>query len=285
MNLVEEWMKEEQRLYGFRVKSQSLFPVKAVGYGTGPERDVRTAGRCGVFLSGADDQMSLCRVAVAILLCGPVSIALCPYPIPTPNNLYFHNDEVFTGKVLSARDTRGSAGYDSGVTYELSVTRWFKGRRTPGAKVFTERNSGAEYLDVGKSYLIFASNRRGRNVIGCGDTRVMPALEAIRELEKLANPRPEGEITVEVFNCDHVQPSCLLQNASVILSGRNGKQHTQLTGPNDRVRFKLPVGRYRVRVTGADKEKFEPHFLGLEFDEIQLSPGQEAAVAFVRKGS
>jgi hypothetical protein len=60
---------------------------------------------------------------------------------------------VVEAKVISSRDTFEDD--EPGVVYRINIEHWFKGKSQTVISVFSERDSGGFYLNVGTDYLLF----------------------------------------------------------------------------------------------------------------------------------
>ena len=210
--------------------------------------------------------------------------SLCPEPAPRPCTLFFHSEAVFIGTVIHAHEQQGDKRHDDGVRYIIRVSKWFKGKLKRQAIVFTERNSGGEYLDIGKEYLIFASkgDKAHALVIGCRQTFTgeQQAI-AIKELAALANAGPSGVISGGVYESS---------NLASPIAGVTGRITSPVakfvfkTDKNGRFLQTVPAGAYRVKVNEGTKQKFEAYFISLDNPEsIRISAGQCVDLAFVKR--
>jgi hypothetical protein len=89
------------------------------------------------------------------------------YHIPLDKE-FAESDLVFIGRVLSERQTpnpprpaHSAAVFDPGHTYTVEVTEVFRGTPRRRTELFAEYNSGQFPMDIGKTYLVFASARGG----------------------------------------------------------------------------------------------------------------------------
>jgi hypothetical protein len=117
------------------------------------------------------------------------------YHIPLEKE-FAQSDLVFVGRVLSERQTpnppqpRDSAVvFDPGHTYTVEVTEVFRGSRRKRVELFAEYNSGQFPMDIGKTYLVFASARGGLlSASPCGSAgEVNDRRREIAQVRKLAS--------------------------------------------------------------------------------------------------
>jgi len=116
------------------------------------------------------------------------------YHIPLEKE-FAESDLVFIGRVLSERQTpvppqpRYSAVVlDPGHTYTVEVTEVFRGTRQKRVELFAEYNSGQFPMDIGKTYLVFASAREGLlSASPCGSAgEVKDRVREIAQVRELA---------------------------------------------------------------------------------------------------
>jgi hypothetical protein len=225
--------------------------------------------------------MTAVRHVFAALILAVTGYALCPYPDPTPNALYFHSDAVFTGMVMAETEAQRSRNFDSGVFYSVMVTTWIKGHGPQRVRVFTERNSGGEYLKAGKHYLLFArhGDRTHPLVIACRRSIQEPSATVSAELAALKTAKPSGSISGEVSGLE--TPGGGIAGATVVIRGE-AHEYNIKTDANGRFRADVPSGRYRIHVQ-YQEQAFEPYLLSLDSAQLKLRAGQNAYVTFVRK--
>jgi Carboxypeptidase regulatory-like domain len=164
---------------------------------------------------------------------------------------FFESDAVFVGTVTSVRYwPEGLQGSDPGLSYALKVRRVYRGPATPIIRVFSERNSGGYYLDVGSTYLLFASESRGQLEIGCGgNSGKLPQAQAtVDQLEELVRGLKHakgGDIGGRVIGKDDDKP---VAGIPVVVKGA-GKSYRGRTGPDGWFHIRVPAGEYSVVVS------------------------------------
>jgi hypothetical protein len=195
--------------------------------------------------------------------------------------LYFHSDSVFVGEVKAEIESQNERKIDPGIFYEVVTGEWIKGKKSEVVRVFTERNSGAEYLEVGKRYIIFARyyDRAHPFVISCQSAIQIPAEDIMRELRQLGSSRAPGIIAGQVFNCETMNQRCQLERAHISVRS-DEKTFRAVTDREGRFGIVLPPGRYHVTVRYKN-DHFKPYVLSLDGDDVMLRPGQKTNIAFV----
>ena len=113
------------------------------------------------------------------------------YHIPLEKE-FAQSELVFIGRVLSERETpelpSSALVSDPGHTYTLEVTEVFRGSRRKRVELFAEYNSGQFPMDIGKTYLVFASSRGSvLSASPCGSAgEVKHRAKEISQVRKLA---------------------------------------------------------------------------------------------------
>lgn len=225
---------------------------------------------------------SLLAFALFLLVIQPVT-AICPFPAPKPCDLFARSTAVFVGEVVASEEKRAE-NQGPETVYTLHVTERLKGDLSGSVRVTTENNSGGEFLDRGRPYLIFASAVEPAHKlrIRCGDTfsgaALKPALAATRRLRALG-PAVKGSIMVLVSAKE--QGESPLQHAKVIIHGGRGRVtgHTDARGI---FTARLPAGEYRVFVRDTEPTAYAN---GYSPEHIQLFPGECVAIALIAKRS
>jgi len=135
--------------------------------------------------------MGTFRAAVLISLClwADLASAFCGRGHRSPAQEYRESSIVFVGRVVSEEATRESEGYFEGSTYSLEVNEPLRGVPAKAIKIFSENSSGRFPMKVGRRYIIFAYEERGRlTVDNCGNSGELPqeaaVLSAIRRLRR-----------------------------------------------------------------------------------------------------
>jgi hypothetical protein len=77
-------------------------------------------------------------------------------------NLFFKSTSVFVGKVATASPYQNAAGEVDDWIYVLKVLKSYRGANQPTISVYTANNPGGLPLQVGKSYLLFATGQPSR---------------------------------------------------------------------------------------------------------------------------
>ena len=126
-----------------------------------------------------------CQTARAVCL---DDAGMSGYHIPLEKE-FAESELVVIGRVLSERETPNApARSDPGHTYTVEVREVFRGAPRKRVELFTEYNSGQFPMDIGKTYLIFASAREGVfSVSPCGSAgEVKERTREIARVRKLA---------------------------------------------------------------------------------------------------
>ncbi|MGH9555780.1 MAG: carboxypeptidase regulatory-like domain-containing protein [Terriglobales bacterium] len=191
----------------------------------------------------------LLTVGVVLLGCSVQAFAICPDPTPGPCYLLHRSKATFIGAVIREHEHPGDKGHDDGIVYTLRVVRQFKGAPARTIKVFTERNSGGEYLDVGKTYIVFAmeGDRKHPLVIGCRLTQEIQDVDAAaRMLENVSKQKGDAIVRGKVE--DRGKP---VPGATVRVRGPRRTLNLS-SGKDGSFQAKVPPGKYSVSVRGPD---------------------------------
>jgi hypothetical protein len=206
--------------------------------------------------------------------------ALCPYPEPQACAQFFHSKAVFIGTVISEKRLPQDATHEGGVVYSLRVEKWYKGSGTT-ATVYTEQNSGGEYLDPGKRYLVYAYQGGSHHplVIWCRASAEGAALKKqAGEIERLAMSKGNGVIRGIAYQdstLDKPIPGARVRIANSV------NTFLLTTDAKGTFRSVVPPGVYRVRVVANGKELLT-HITSYEDqDKVSIQPGQCADLAFL----
>ncbi|MCJ9430706.1 hypothetical protein [Kordiimonas marina] len=199
----------------------------------------------------------------------------------------FHNDLVLTGKVLKETDHYDAEGSAETITYRVKVLTVFKGPQQEVFDINTGWNSGAQYLDVGKEYLLFAKLRRNPDdpllngyFIGGGDNNGLLSESAanIKQvsavLKKHATSKT-GSIRGRVYSFDKKDMS------GIKFEAFSGKQRYQAESDAEGwFEFDVLPGIYRVEPQ--DKHG-SIQVYDLSYDDpakVEIKAGECAEVAF-----
>jgi hypothetical protein len=206
------------------------------------------------------------------LLLSNFSFGICPSPTPRACSLYHRSKAVFIGTVLR-EDYHEFKDRDAERTYTLRVIRSFRGPKSRTIKVFTMVGSAGEYLDKGKTYLVFArASDGGRFAIFCMDTQEVKDVEAAaRRIE--AEQRQNGPVTIQ-GEVQQYEGEKRVGPDEVEVRGPSGTMKLRTDG-NGRFKVRVPPGKYDVIVRGADGRPFQRSIYTWDAapDEY-LEPGQ-----------
>ncbi len=134
--------------------------------------------------------------AVFVLTC-TYSAALCPSPSPRPCYLFHRSTVTFIGTVIQEVEAAGDSDHDAGIVYTLRVVSQFRGAPASTIDVFTEGNSGGEYLGMDKTYIVFAmqGDRTHPLLVACSLTREITDVEsAARMLEGVRQQKGDVDL-------------------------------------------------------------------------------------------
>lgn len=186
------------------------------------------------------------------------ALALVPQPRALACMRYFKSDAVFIGKVLSSEDIEpkdeNDDNDDGGYIYTIKIAKSYLGAWPGTVKVFTPKNSGAMYLDTGKSYLLFANLDSGQLTIGWDNIsdELGKATQAVADLEKLTKQKPTqvGDIYARVVHFPFNDSSGGLEGIHVEVDGQ-GHKYVAVTNKAGWVHIRVPSGLYSATAHAA----------------------------------
>jgi hypothetical protein len=198
-----------------------------------------------------------------LLLVAHSASAVCLQPHPKANAEFFHSDAVFIGTVISQESISVDPDLD-GSKYRMTVQKVFRGAQRDSIEVVSWNDSGRFPLDVGKQYLLFASQSKGRFEIGnCGNSALLSdAAGVILQIEGISKAGHTGEIEGRIIS----------YSANADLSGiraiarRGRKSISALTGKDGRFDMRVPAGKYSLTA-------ISPNYSVVAFDLSYDSPG------------
>jgi len=227
---------------------------------------------------------------VAVLALSMSTPAEAFFLYPHPRRIcteVFHNDLVFTGKVLKATDHYDAEGWAETITYRVKVLTVFKGPQQEVFDINTGWNSGAQYLDVGKEYLLFAKLHRNPDeplwngyFIGGGDNNGLLSESAVNVaqilsvLKKHATSKT-GSIRGRVYSFEEKDMSGIKFEA---FSGRH--RYQAVSDADGWFEFDVLPGIYRIEPQ--DKHG-SIQVYDLSYDDpakVEIKAGECAEVAF-----
>jgi hypothetical protein len=188
--------------------------------------------------------------------------------------LYFKSDVVLIGQVTSTDTIKDSGGDRKGWSYTLKVIKSYRGAAVPTMKVFTANDSGKLPLEVGKTYLLFASQVDGRLSIGYDEVsgELKDAQQALKDLDKIMARRPDqggdvyGRITKRVFDPD----TGGLGGIAVNIQGAAGSAHA-MTDENGWFKVHVHAGNYSAMAANPSW-KFQSQDMAWEDSDTFLVP-------------
>lgn len=209
----------------------------------------------------------LSLLACALLLTGPLSLGFCPKPDPSVACEFLNSRVVFVGKVVSVRTVPPHGEELDGWTYVLNVQEWFRGPHTKTIEVFTENTSGRFPLDIGKTYLLFASPLEGRlTITNCGNSALLADAEgSVRDLRKIKVPQ-DAQIEGRISFSGIPDSGTHVPGIQVLI--RSGARTFKAVSDADGwFRLHVPPGKYSVEVQPTPHWNISPY--DLSYDDAQ----------------
>jgi len=188
---------------------------------------------------------------LAVALSHPlVTSAYCPVPEIRANGEFFKSDAVFTGTVLSIRETPDTDKDIGGWFYRMNVEEMFRGPASKIITVYTENSSARFPLEKGRTYLLFAFKQNGRlEIFGCGNSALLS--EASDALTRLRNLRV-GKQPSEIEGW-FVADTAGIDLSGVIVTVKNqSRSYTAVTDKDGWFHFPAPPGRYRLDLSSKE---------------------------------
>ncbi len=222
-------------------------------------------------------------LAVGVVLFGWTvqAQAICPDPTPRPCYLFHRSKVTFIGTVIAEKVAPGDRQHDAGIVYTLRVVRQFRGAPARSIRVFTEHNSGGEYLSTGKTYVVFAKegDRKHPLVISCRMTEELQDVEAaVRMLENVSQRK--GHVNLRGRVEDRGKPVAgatvrvLLASKGIVI----------LTTSKEGIfEAKLPPDEYHVGVHGPDGRRMRQtdyNFMLIDARRFFTRPGECVDLVF-----
>ncbi len=147
-------------------------------------------------------------------------------------------------------------------------------------EVFTERSSGGEYLDTGKTYIVFAmeGDKKHPLWIGCLLTKEIQDVEAAaRMLESVSNQKGDVILRGRAENRGTPVPS-----ATVRVLGPKGTLNLN-TDQEGRFEAKVPPGKYHVDVRDAKGRRMAQtiyNSVAIDAKQFVTEPGECVDLVF-----
>jgi hypothetical protein len=184
--------------------------------------------------------------AIWLFLVLPVG-AVCRLPHPRVCSEFFHSDAVFTGTVISVRESPRGQASPEGWFYRLKLTKSYRGPSQDVIEIFTGNDTGRFPLEKGQSYLVFTYKRNGiLNIDNCGNSaELSKAGEVIRQIESVvANMKSAsgGDIGGRVVVS---QQGASVRGITVTAKG-GGKTYAGVTDDEGWFHIHVPSGKYIV---------------------------------------
>jgi hypothetical protein len=211
--------------------------------------------------------MKLWFLAALALFFAPRCFGFCFQPVPSVVCEFLNSDAVFVGRVISIQAAPPWSEELDGSLYTLSVEELFRGPNSGKISVYRENSSGRYTLEVGKEYLIFATQNLGRFEIGsCGnDVPLSQAMATIQRLRKLQVPDDaliEGGISFSGV------PDQRPRAAGIQIRFRSGrKRFVALTDADGHFELHVPPGAYAATVQEIPAWKISPFDLSVDKPE------------------
>lgn len=188
----------------------------------------------------------------------------CLSPDPSVGNEFFESDVVFIGTVISERYKyyKDEENKDPERYYKLEVKKVFRGEEKPIIEVFSEMNSGGQYMELHHTYVVFASkchwppwNQNKLQIGGCGNQRDVNDKDyesVVSSLEKVLKDMNSGAGGIIRGKVDVLGDAPVsVSGISFIISG-NGKSIKTVTDKTGWFRVTVPAGTYRIRPKNMD---------------------------------
>lgn len=177
------------------------------------------------------------------------SCAVCLEPQPRVCAEFFRSDRVFVGKVTAVKEVPDAGDTIGGWIYRLAVSKTYRGPASKFIDVFTENSSGRFPLEIGHTYLLFATSHQGRLWIGsCGNsTEIASADEKIRQIENVIKDMksaPGGDIRGRVVEAPPAADKGI--EGITVIAHAKGKQYSAVTDQEGRFHMEVPAGTYSI---------------------------------------
>ncbi len=215
---------------------------------------------------------------IVLLMSWRIAWGTCLHPTPKVCSEFFRSDAVFLGAVTARQEVIDDEGFIEGWIYKVRLTRTFKGGLPRDLSVHVPNDSGRLTLDVGREYVLFASEIGGRLEIvnDCGPAsdpdRKQEVIREIQALHGASGAVIEGE-TVRGTSTGPGVPGVIVTATGV------GKVLRARTDRNGEFRVRVPPRRYRVAV---NPDVAIPSDLTLDDpDSLELKQGQCAQIQFL----
>ncbi len=204
-----------------------------------------------------------------------VARAICPFPTPKACSEFFESETVFVGTPLSW----GYCGPEDNeyIRYRLRVSKVLRGSAGATAIVYTPNTSIRLSLEVGKTYVIFATRRNGRLEASddCGPLTepgaVSETMRQIEDLESETTASIEGQVVCREPNDRGVG------GVTVRILGE-GQSYEAISDAQGSFRVPVPPGHYEVMVDSTLKQS---DYNWYDLTDIRLVRGQCAQLLFV----
>jgi hypothetical protein len=227
--------------------------------------------------------LKLAALACALLFAALPSFGVCFQPDPTVACEFSNSDAVFVGAVVSAQEVPAlGKWFDDGWVYDLTVQEAFRGPRRKTIEAFTEKNSGGLYLDIGKEYLLFATEFHGRlTIYNCGNSSLLPdAQKALRELRGLEIPKDaviEGRISFSGI------PDSGTHIPGIRIIIRGGGRTFKATSDGDGwFHLHIPPGKYSAEIRQIPHWNIAPYDLSYDDpDHFDARKGHCSGLQFI----
>jgi hypothetical protein len=226
-------------------------------------------------------------VLIAVVLARPdlaAGVCLEPNP-PRVCTEFFTSQLVFVGTVISDRYlAEGLPDRDPGWVYDLSVTKMYRGPQRARLQVYTEDNSARFPLEVGHSYLLFASETTGMpEIYGCGNSAEVDSAtpSVIAEIQKTLNamrPGAGGDISGRITELYGYGPESM---EGIAVSAENGQRtYRAISSSDGSFRIHVPAGRYRVKAASPSLHIFPYDLTYYNPGYVPIEDGGCAEVVF-----
>ncbi|MBI4461974.1 MAG: hypothetical protein HY653_03620 [Acidobacteria bacterium] len=148
------------------------------------------------------------------------------------------------GTVIAQQTVPAPGDFWEGWLYDLRVEKTFRGPTHKTIRVFTENDSGRFLLEMGRQYLLFATEFENQlQIDNCGNSALISEAEdIIRQIEKIQKAS-DGEISGRVARQSDL--SAAVPGVHIIIRGEN-KRYVTLTEQDGSFHIDVPLGKYTI---------------------------------------
>lgn len=212
--------------------------------------------------------------SVVFVLTTGTAWAFCSAPPPKVCSAYFQANVVVRGKVLSRTYVPHPGSDSNWIRYKIAVQKTFKGHQRSFRSLYTSNDSGRLWLNVGKSYVLFAYRSDHRLEIGCNEQPLSKAAKTSAVSEQitrlLASKPSRSTIEGQVLTSNSSSP---LPGVTVTAIGAHG-DYRVVSDRTGHFSMPVPPGPYRVEVDPRVVKQTIYSMIYTHPQSIDLAPGQ-----------